>query len=339
MHKLKVAVVGVGHLGKFHARVLSEMEDVELVGVVDIDAKIAGETAAKYNTTPYSSHNEIIDKVDAVSIAVPTNLHYEIGRDFLARGIPAMIEKPITEDAATARKLVDIAREKNTILQVGHIERFNPAIVATREIIDTPRFIESHRLAPYSFRSRDVDVVMDLMIHDIDIILNLVNSPLKEVRAVGHPVISKSEDIANARLTFESGCVANITASRLSLEAARKVRVFCDHCYVSLDYGKRTAQLFRPCESIRNGTFDIEDFLGKTDLSNVKDLRDIVFKDFVAVEEVPMNQADQLESELGAFVECVREGRRPLVSGEDGLLALEVAERIIEAIRSHKWAD
>ena len=339
MSKLKVAVVGVGHLGKFHARVLSEMTDVELVGVVDPDEKVAAEIAAKYGTRAYTSHAEIIDDVDAVSIAVPTRLHYEIGRDFLSRGIPAMIEKPITDDAATARKLVEIARESGAILQIGHIERFNPAIVAAREIIAVPRFIESHRLTPYSFRSRDVDVVMDLMIHDIDIILSLVNSPITEVRAVGYPVISKSEDIANARLAFENGCVANVTASRLSLDMVRRVRVFCDRCYVSLDYGKRSAQLFKPCEAIRDGSFDIEDFLAKTDLSNVKDLRDVVFRDFVAVEEVPMNQADQLESELGAFVECVREGCRPLVAGEDGLRALEVAELIVAAIRSHKWAD
>jgi len=339
MHKVKAAVVGVGHLGKEHARILAGSEGVELVAVVDVNSDRAQEIAQKYGTRAFSSHKDILGRVEAVSIAAPTSLHYEIAQDFLDSGVSTMVEKPLTDNVETARKLVTLAKERGALLQVGHIERFNPAVMAVQKIIKPPRFIESHRLSPYSFRSRDIDVVLDLMIHDIDIILHLVKAPLKDIQATGISVISKSEDIANARLTFADGCVANVTTSRISYNAMRKIRVFSDDSYVSLDYGARRAWIYRPSEEILKRRFDIEKFLGKTDLSEVKDMRDLVFKDLVSVKELPMNEKERLKSELESFIDCVRTGSTPVVPGEHGLRALEAAKQIVQKIRSHTWSD
>ncbi len=338
MSEMKVAVIGVGHLGKFHARKFADMPDVELIAVVDPDLKAAEDVAKQCNTKPLTSYEEILGEVEAVSIVVPTRAHYKVARDFLEARVPVMIEKPITEKVATAKELVELGRSNDTLIQVGHIERFNPAHVAVRNEINAPRFIESHRLAPYSFRSRDVDVVMDLMIHDIDIVLDLVKSPLVEAQATGFSVLSKSEDIANARLVFKNGCVANVTASRISTNAMRKIRIFSRNSYVSLDYGQRKAWIYRPTEAIVSGEFDIEEYIKAAD-SKSANLKDAIFKDLVSIEEVAMDDADQLESELSSFIGCVRDGSEPVVSGADGLRALEAATLIVEKIKSHSWLD
>jgi predicted dehydrogenase len=329
----------VGHLGRHHARLLADMPDVELVAVVDKNPAVAAEIAALYRTRPLHSHAELIGNVDAVSIAAPTAVHFDIARDLIEAGVPILVEKPMTPDIESARALVALAKKKKVLLQVGHVERFNPALMAVQKIIKPPRFIESHRLSPYTFRSRDINVVLDLMIHDIDIILHLVKAPLKDVQATGFSVLSKSEDIANARLTFGDGCVANVTTSRISYNAMRKIRVFSDDSYVSLDYGARTAFIYRPNEAIVKRKFDVEEFLKKTDLSKVKDLRDVVFKELVSVEEIKMDEGEPLRLELESFVHSVRTGTPPVVSGEAGLRALEAAHLIVEKIRSHKWTD
>lgn len=298
----KVAVIGVGHLGKQHARLYSELEGVELYGIVDILEPRAREIAQLYKTIAYTDYRDLFGKVDAVSLAVPTVDHARIALDLLENGIDVLVEKPISSTAEEARMLIDLAARNNRVLQVGHVERFNPVVTLARQAATRPQFFEIHRLAAFSPRSLDIDVVLDLMIHDIDIVLSLVPSPVKEVRAVGIPVLSPRADIANARVEFEDGCVANFTASRVSFEKVRKLRFFQPHDYISVDYASQTGTMV----SLRMGGV-IERKLE------------------------PPNQ-EPLRIELDAFVDCVRTRKTPPVSGEDGLRALELATRINAAI-------
>jgi predicted dehydrogenase len=298
----KIAVIGVGHLGKEHARLYSQLEHVELAAVVDILELRAKEIAVTYKTTAYTDYRDLFGKVDAVSLAVPTTDHARIGVDLLEHGIDVLVEKPISSTAGEARVLIEVAARNNRVLQVGHVERFNPVVTLAREAATRPQFFEIHRLAAFSPRSLDIDVVLDLMIHDIDIVLSLVPAPVREVRAVGIPVLSTRADIANARVEFEDGCVANFTASRVSFEKVRKLRFFQPHDYISIDYASQTGTMV----SLRMGSV-IERKLE------------------------PPNQ-EPLRIELAAFVDCVRTHRKPPVSGEDGLRALELATRINAAI-------
>jgi len=298
----KVAVIGVGHLGKQHARLYSELEGIELFGVVDILEPRVKEVAQLYRTDGYTDYRDVFGKVEAVSLAVPTIDHARIALDLLEHGIDVLVEKPISSTADEARMLIDVATKKNRVLQVGHVERFNPVVTLAREAATRPQFFEIHRLAAFSPRSLDIDVVLDLMIHDIDIVLSLVPAPVKEVRAVGIPVLSPRADIANARVEFEDGCVANFTASRVSFEKVRKLRFFQPHDYISVDYASQTGTMV----SLRMGGV-IERKLE------------------------PSNQ-EPLRIELAAFVDCVKTRKKPPVSGEDGLRALELATRINAAI-------
>jgi predicted dehydrogenase len=298
----RVAVIGVGHLGKQHARLYAELEGVDLVGVVDIVKSRAEEIAGLYKTTAYTDYRDIFGKVDAVSLAVPTTDHARVGVELLEGGVDVLVEKPIASTSAEARALIDAAAGNKRILQVGHVERFNPVVKLAREAATRPQFFEIHRLAAFSPRSLDIDVVLDLMIHDIDIVLSLVPAAVKEVRAVGIPVLSPRADIANARVEFEDGCVANFTASRVSFEKVRKLRFFQPHDYISVDYATQTGSMV----SLRMGGV-IERRLE------------------------PLSQ-EPLKVELAAFAECVRQRGTPAVSGEDGLRALELAMRINAAI-------
>ncbi|HEY2384710.1 MAG TPA: Gfo/Idh/MocA family oxidoreductase [Terriglobia bacterium] len=297
---VKVAVIGVGHLGKQHARLYSELGC--LAGVADILGPRAQEIAAQYDTTSYNNYRELFGKVDAVSIAVPTLNHSAIGIDFLEHGIDVLIEKPIASTIEQAQALIEAAARNNRILQVGHVERFNPVVAAAREAATKPQFFEIHRLAAFSPRSLDIDVVLDLMIHDIDIVLSLVPAPVREVRAVGIPVLSSKADIANARVEFEDGCVANLTASRVSFEKTRKLRFFQPHDYISVDYASQTGTMV----SLR---------MGRVTERKLE----------------PPNQ-EPLKLELMSFVDCVAKRGTPVVSGQDGLRALELAMRINSAI-------
>ncbi len=299
---MKTAVIGVGHLGKHHARLYAELPGVELAAVVDIQKSRAEEIAAQYKTTPYTDYREIFGKVDAVSLAVPTINHASIGVDLLEHGIDVLVEKPIAATAEQARTLIDTARKHNRILQVGHVERFNPVVTAATKLATKPQFFEIHRLAAFSPRSLDVDVVLDLMIHDIDIVLSLVPAPVREVRAVGIPVLSDKADIANARVEFEDGCVANFTASRVSFEKTRKLRFFQPHDYISVDYAAQAGTMV----SLRMGR--------------------------VMEQKLEPANEEPLKLELTAFTDCVGTRRKPLVSGEDGLRALDLAVRINSAI-------
>ena len=296
----KVAVVGVGHLGKQHARLYAELAD--LVGVVDIQKLRAEEIATLYQTTPFTDYRELFGRVDAVSLAVPTVDHARIGVDLLDHGIDVLVEKPIASSLEQAKALIDAAARNKRVLQVGHVERFNPVVAAAREVATKPQFFEIHRLAAFSPRSLDIDVVLDLMIHDIDIVLSLVPAAVREVRAVGIPVLSQKADIANARVEFEDGCVANFTASRVSFEKTRKLRFFQPHDYISVDYASQTGTIV----SLRMGQ--------------------------VTERRLEPPNHEPLELELAAFAECVDKRKTPAVTGEDGLRALELGMRINAAI-------
>lgn len=306
MEKLNVGVVGVGYFGKYHAEKYASIPEVNLVGVVDINPERAGEVAEKNKTHAFSDAAELYGNVDAVSIAVPTPHHYSVAYEFLKRGIHVLLEKPMTSTVGEAKKLIELAQAHNVTLQIGHLERFNPALTALSDSLTNPRFIESHRLQSFIERGIDVDVVMDLMIHDIDVILSLVKSEVKEIRATGVPVISPRIDIANARITFENGCVANVTASRVSLKTMRKVRLFQPDAYFSIDFAKRSVSIHRKESGNGNGS---------------------PFPRIVA-EHISPPEYDPLKAELQAFVESVLTQTPPQVTALDGLRALEVAKEI-----------
>ncbi len=306
MEKLKVAVIGAGHLGTFHSKVYSRLDNVKLVGVCDCNLERAIEVGKKYNTASYSDYEDLFDKVDAVSIAVPTSLHYNIAKEFLNHNIHVLIEKPITKTLSEADELIDIARAKSLILQVGHIERFNSAVLAIEPYLAKPKFIECQRLGPFHKRVKDVGVVLDLMIHDIDIVLGLIEQDVVNIEAVGLSTISDYEDVANVRLTFQDGTIADITASRVTKDVVRKMRVFQEDSYVSLDYVTQDAAIFR-----------------KTG-------------DKIIKEKIKIKKKDPLKKELKSFLECVRTGKKPIVSGVEGRRALQVALEIIEKIKPSK---
>ena len=299
---MKVGVIGVGHVGRHHARLYAELPGVELVAVVDIQKPRAEEIAGLYKTTPFTDYRELYGKVDAVSLAIPTVDHARIGVDLLEHGIDVLVEKPIASTLEQGRALIDAASAHSRILQIGHVERFNPVVAAARELATKPQFFEIHRLAAFSPRSLDIDVVLDLMIHDIDIVLSLVPSAVREVRAVGIPVLSERADIANARVEFEDGCVANLTASRVSFEKTRKLRFFQPNDYISVDYDSQTGTMV----SLRMGR------VSEQKLEPVKE--------------------EPLKLQLGAFAQCVKSRRTPVVAGTDGLRALELAMRINSVI-------
>jgi predicted dehydrogenase len=303
MSKLKVAVIGVGHLGKEHARIYSQLPNVELVGVVDRDPARAGEIAGFYGVSAYTDIEDILDKIDAASIVVPTDQHFSVAKTLIESGKKILVEKPITSTLKEAKSLVSLAEEKEVLLQVGHIERFNPIIQAVSKSVENPRFIEIHRLSPFTPRGTEVSVVLDLMIHDIDIILALVKDEIKKVDAIGVNVLTKHEDIANARIAFKNGCVANLTASRVSAERMRKIRIFQSNSYTSVDYYKQEGVSYYK--------------KGSEILKNV----------------IEVGKDEPLKLELQDFVECSIKGRRPKVSGDDAFLALQVAEKIKDKIR------
>ncbi len=331
MDKLKVAAVGVGHLGKEHARVYAELPGVELVGVVDVLEKQAEKIARQYNTRHFTRYQDVIGQVDAVSIAVPTKSHYAIAKDFLQNGVHVIIEKPMTGTIPEAKELIGISKAKGLVLQAGYIERFNPTITAIKKLAIKPRFIECHRLSPFTFRSADIGVVLDLMVHDIDIILNMTGSTVKKIDAVGVSVISDKEDIANVRIQFQNGCVANVTASRVSLTPMRKMRMFSEDSYISIDYQKKDALIYKKSPKLTLKALNIAEM----DVSTIADLKSYVFGDLLKIERIKMDDYEPLKKELESFVNCIVEHKEPIVSGEDGLKAIEVAYDILREIEKN----
>jgi predicted dehydrogenase len=308
MNKTRCAVVGVGYLGRFHAQKYKAIEEAELVGVCDASPERAKEVAAELAVKAFSDYRELVGKVDAVTVASTTRTHFEIAKFFLDNGIHVNVEKPMTVTIEEAQILVDTAKKNNLKLQVGHVERFNPALKSAQEKLGVPLFIECHRLAPFKPRGVDVDVVLDLMIHDLDVILSLVKSPVKSVAAVGAPVLTKFVDIANARLEFESGTVANVTASRVSQSATRKFRVFQHDQYLSIDFGTGELNL-----TSKKGEWKDDELPLEFDSWNLE-------------------KGDALLAETKAFVHAVRTGEPVVVSGDDGLVAMRVAMQVQKEI-------
>jgi len=331
--RLRTAVIGAGKMGRLHSRIYSEMAQVELVGIVDTERDKAEALAGEYGSQAYSEAGEILDRVDAVTVAAPTEFHAQLAEPFLRRRIGVLVEKPLAVSVPEAQKLLRLARENECTLQVGYSERFNPVVQAVRRLNFTPRFMDTQRISPHTFRSTDVGVVLDMMIHDIDIVLSLARSEVRDIQAVGVNVLGAHEDIANVRLTFATGCVANMTASRLALKTERKVRVFSEEAYLSLDYLKKHGVMISKAANI-----DMVQWLreqqgpdGELDLGNVD------WTELVNMEMLDIDDQEPLRLEQEAFVQAVREGSRPEVSAEDAVAAMELAERILEAIGEHRW--
>lgn len=309
MDKIRAAVIGVGYLGRFHAQKYAQSAQCRLVAVADARQDVREAVAAEVGTRAVADYRHLLGEVDAVSIVTPTPAHFSIARDFLAAGAHVLVEKPITDTAREARELIALAASRQRTLQVGHLERFNSAILAAEPHLRAPRFVECHRLAPYKERGTDVNVVLDLMIHDIDLVQTIVAAPVLTIDAIGTPVFSDAIDIVNARIRFANGCVVNATASRVSLRTERKMRIFEDDAYLSLDLQQKILTLIRKRE-------------GAVTPSELP----------VNIQEQSLEQGDALKAEIEAFLECIRTGRPPAVSGEDGLAALETAMRITEQV-------
>ncbi len=323
---IPVAVIGVGHLGSLHAKMYAGIPSARLVGVYDVDRARAEEKANLFQCKAFTSIDEALTGVKAVSIATPTTLHYEIAKEAISRGIHVMIEKPITTTAEQAKELIKLSGDRNVKIQVGHIERFNPALLALERFTIQPMFVESHRLAQFNPRGTDVAVVLDLMIHDIDIILHLVQSPVKTIHANGVAVVSDTVDIANARIQFENGCVANVTASRISQKKMRKMRLFQRDAYISVDFSDGVAEVFRLLDqNDQSGAHTM--LLGAITQGKVQ--RKIVY------EQPEIKEVNALKYELELFLDAVKNNTQPKVTAVDGLRALEVAQQIIESINQN----
>jgi predicted dehydrogenase len=309
MQKIRAAVIGVGYLGRFHAQKYAQAEGCELVAVVDSRPEAREQVAAELATRALAEHHSLLGAVDAVSVVTPTPAHFPIAREFLEAGAHVLVEKPITETPAEARELIALAARMRRILQVGHLERFNAAVLAAEPYLRSPRFVECHRLAPYRERGTDVNVVLDLMIHDIDIVQTIVAAEVVAIDAIGTPVFSDAIDIANARIRFANGCIANATASRVSVKTERKLRIFEDDAYLSLDLQQKILTVIR-----KRSAADGPGLLP------------------VTIEEQSLEPGDALKAEIESFLDCIRTGRAPVVPGEAGLVALETAMRITEQV-------
>ncbi|MDP9197990.1 MAG: Gfo/Idh/MocA family oxidoreductase [Pseudomonadota bacterium] len=309
MTSLRCAVIGAGYLGRFHAQKYAGLAGCELVGVADPSLEARERIASELGVATHADHRALIGRVDAVSVATPTAAHHAVARDFLESGAHVLVEKPITATAAEARDLIAVAARMERVLQVGHLERFNPVVLAISGGLKSPRFIESNRLAPFKVRGTDVSVVLDLMIHDIDLVEHMVQSPIATIDAIGAPVFTDEIDIANARIRFENGCVADVTASRISLKAERKIRIFQADAYLSIDLQQKLLTTVRRPAVMLEGEMPA-----------------------VTVEERSFEPGDALLAEVESFLEAIARGSRPVVTGEDGLRALETAMRIAELV-------
>jgi predicted dehydrogenase len=310
--KIRTAVIGVGHLGQHHARLLGTLPDSSLIAVVDNDPKRGDKIAKSSNTEWVDDYRKLFGKIDAAVLAVPTPLHYRIGKDLLEQGIHCLIEKPLCQKIEEAEELIHIAREKNLVLQVGHVERFNPAVIAAQKYIREPKFIEVNRLGPYDPRTSHIGVVLDLMIHDLDIVLSLVQSEVVSLEAFGAKVLTDHEDIVKCRLRFQNGCIVDLSTSRISLEQYRKIRIFQADAYVSVDYARKDLKIYKKNKPVVKSFSDIE-----------------IIKPSLKIEE-------PLKLELEHFLECIHGGKRPLVSGEHGRDALELGLEILEQLHLHE---
>jgi len=330
----RIAVVGTGRMGKLHARVLGEMDGVELVCVVDANAPTARAVAKQRDCRALTDPAEAVDAVDAAIISVPTVHHVDAARPFVAAGKPVLIEKPFTDDVAAGEELIALAEQTGTSVQVGHTERFNPAVVAMAKYAIRPKFIEAHRISPFTFRSADVGVVLDMMIHDLDLILMMTEGSVQTLHAVGVNVIGQPEDICNARLIFDDGCVANVTASRLAIKTERKMRIFSEEAYLSVDYGKKVGLVVKKSENL-----DLIQMARELDVEDLAELAGSVdYTALLNVEELVVDDSTEpLRRQAEAFRQTVVDGAPPVVSASDGLAAVRLAGEIVQAVRQYRW--
>lgn len=335
MSNLKVAVVGVGALGRHHARILAGLEGVNLFAVADTNPDQGQAIAEQHGSRWVADFRDLFEDVDAVSLAVPTHAHLAIASEFLSRKIPVLVEKPIACNLQEAEELVRIAEAHNTLLQVGHVERFNPATQAAFERCSNPRFIRSERVSPYTFRSTDIGVIHDLLIHDIDLVLSLVDSPVRNVEAFGISVMGEHEDAVQARLRFQNGCIADLTASRICPSAKRTMQVWGASGCVTVDFTSREVTAYRPSETLLYGTPPLE--RARKAGANLEALKQDVFGTFLKVDSPEVSTADALTAELDSFVQAVRTNSKPLVGGTQALQAMQVAEQVLEAVNNHEW--
>lgn len=329
MSDFRIAVVGVGHLGQHHARVCSELDGATLVGVSDTDVVQGRKVAERLGVEFHTNFEKLLDKVDAVTIATPTTTHALVAKVFLERGVAALVEKPLAGSVAEAEGIVEAAEKSGAPLQVGHIERFNPAVRAVLERGVRPLFIESHRMSPFRFRSVDVGVVFDLMIHDIDLVRRFVGAEVESVDAVGAPVISAHEDVASVRISFSNGAAANVTASRVSMESERKIRLFAREGYYTVDSAAGTASLLRKSPAFQA----TEERLLRADSAALAELKEVDFSRLVEIEQIRVEPQEPLKAEIESFVGAVKSGSVPEATGRDGLAAVKTAAEVVDQIR------
>ncbi len=333
MSKVRLAIVGAGHLGRFHARVAAGLADARLVAVVDSKQEAREKLAVELGVKPLADHRDLIGLADAVILATPTTSHYRIAHELFLSGIHVLVEKPVCCNASQAEELVQLADKQQLVLQVGHIERFNPAFITVRDRLSDPKYITARRMSGFTFRSTDIGVVLDLMIHDLDLVLNLVKSPVVRVEAVGISVLGGHEDIVDARLQFASGCVANLTASRVSYESVRSLQVFTDQCHANLDLAARRVTVVEPSSEVRARTFDT-DSLGEDQKAKY---RDNFFEQVLRKSELPVSEANAMEQEQLDFIHAIRTSTEPQVTGADANAAMLLAEKILEQVEAHRW--
>lgn len=333
MSKVRVAVIGVGHLGRIHAKLLGTVDGAELAGVVDPVPSAREQVAAELQTTAHADHTSLLGQIDAAIIATPSRYHHAVAVDLLQHGVHVFVEKPMTLNVGDADELIAVAAARNLVLQVGHVERFNPALVAAQPHIAEPKYIEAVRAGAFTCRSTDIGVVLDLMIHDIDVVLSLVQDDVVGVQALGAAVFGPNEDWAQARLAFAGGCVANLSASRVACQPQRWMQIAAHDRFATIDFAARKAQLMRPTEAVLAGQFDVND-LSPAERAHLKDN---LFTDYLPLEELPVVETNALLEEQKQFVAAVSGQGQVSVSGRDGRRALDVAERILVAIAAHRW--
>lgn len=335
MSRVRMAVIGVGALGRHHARILKSMKRVELVAVVDQHEERGREAAAKHATRWVADYRDLYDEVDAVSIVVPTVAHGDVAGDFLKQGIPVFVEKPLADTVATAKRLVNLAEQQGVALQVGHVERFNPAWEAARPYCLTPKYIRAERFSPFTFRSTDIGVVLDMMVHDIDLISSLVGCPVRDVQAFGVTLMGPYEDAVQARLVFENGCVADLSASRVNPEVKRTMQVWSHQGCVTIDMQQRTVSRMAPSASLLTGPSPVQ--LAQQPGADLESLKARVFGEFLQTESIEVRPGDALIAELASFANCVRTKLRPHVDGQQALQAIQIADAINRRVAAHQW--
>lgn len=336
MTKLQLAVIGTGALGRHHARILSEMPGVELVAVADVNAQTAAEVAQRCQTRSTGDYRELLGNVQAAIVAVPTSAHRQVAGDFLAAGADVLVEKPIAGFVDEARELVDLARRHEVLLAVGHVERFNPALAAARPFLDNPKYIRIERFGLFSFRSTDIGVVHDLMIHDIDLVLDLVQAPVADVQALGTSILCEGEDCVQARLTFSNGTVADLAANRVCPIVRRQMQVWTPDGCVQIDLAAREVEHYRRSSALQFGVGPLE--RARQPGADLEQLKSEVFGTFIEVHKPTVTPCDQLTEELRAFTHCVRTRQQPLVTGEAALEAMLVARRVLDSVAAAPWA-